>query len=106
MLELLPVLARLRHVAPRSVTVAFGAKRTLVGRARQGHCQPNDHCCSTRGGRRRSLQLVNPESSCLRPLASATFTKPSPWFTILLPCFFPVCLAGTPQIPSAATKGV
>ena len=31
-------------------------------------------------------------------------TKPSPRFTIPLPCFFPVCLAGTPQTPTGSHK--
>jgi hypothetical protein len=34
----------------------------------------------------------------------ATLTKPLPNFTVPLPCFFPVCLVGTLQIASGATK--
>jgi hypothetical protein len=55
---------------------------------------------------RGKAEFVNPETSCVRPLSQATLTKPSPGFTILLPCFFPVYLAGTLQIPSGVTKGV
>jgi hypothetical protein len=40
------------------------------------------------------------------PLSQSTLTKPLPDFTVPLPCFFPVCLVGTRQIPSGATKGV
>ena len=42
------------------------------------------------------------QSSC-HP-SQATLAKPLPAFTVPLPCFFPVCLAGTPQIPRGATK--
>jgi hypothetical protein len=39
-----------------------------------------------------------------RPLSQATLTKPSPEFTVPLPCFFPVCLVGMLEIPSGAKK--
>jgi hypothetical protein len=52
-----------------------------------------------------SLQFVNSETSCFRPLTQATLTKPWPWFTILLPCFFLFRLGGALQIPSGAAKG-
>jgi hypothetical protein len=42
--------------------------------------------------------------NCKARFEQATLAKPLPAFTVLLPCFFPVCLAGTPQIPRGATK--
>ena len=42
---------------------------------------------------RHSLQFVNKPPSVIIPLLRATLTKPSPGFTIPLPCFFPLCLS-------------